>query len=448
MRQFDLIAIGGGSGGLAVAQRAARYGARCAVVEPGELGGTCVNTGCVPKKVMWYAAELGHALEAARDYGYAVDAPPIDWTKLVAGRDAYIARLNDLYRSRLAEADIAYVRAHAHFVDAHTVAAGEELLSAPHIVVATGGRPRVPQLEGAELGITSDGFFALEQQPRRVAIVGAGYVAAELAGVLRALGSEVLVVLRGRQLLGSFDSMLRDALMEEMANDGIELLSGIQVERVSRDGDGHLRLWAERDQCFGALDTVIWAVGRVPNTGSLRLDAAGVRLDERGFVETDAYQNTNVEGIYAVGDVSGRTPLTPVAIAAARRLADRLFAGQPESRLDYELIPTVIFSHPPIGTVGLTEDEARDRYGNAVKVYQTRFTPMYYALGRRKPRTTMKLVTVGPREKIVGCHLIGHAVDEMLQGFAAAIKMGACKADLDNTLAIHPTSAEELVTLG
>lgn len=447
MKQVDLIAIGGGSGGLAVAQRAAKHGARCIVVEPAPLGGTCVNAGCVPKKVMWHAAQLAHALGDARDYGFDLGGGDGDWPRLVAARDAYVARLNEIYSTRLADSGIEWLRGRARFVDAHTLAVGEERIRAAHIVIATGGEPIEPEVEGAQFGITSDGFFALRQRPRRVAIVGSGYIAVELAGMLRALGSEVTLVLRGRRLLASFDVMLRDSLMEAMADEGVSFLTGAPLARVEREAGGGLRLWSGTGLCAGGFDTLIWAVGRRPNTAGLDLGGIGVELDERGFIATDVYQNTGVEGVYAIGDVTGRAPLTPVAIAAGRRLADRLFGGQADSRLDYEMIPTVLFSHPPIGTVGLSEDEARARHGDEVKVYQTRFTPLYHALTQRKPRTAMKLVTVGPRERVLGCHVIGPGADEMLQGFAVAIKMGATKADFDNTVAIHPTSAEELVTL-
>lgn len=447
MAHLDLIAIGGGSGGLAVARRAAAYGARCLVVEPAPLGGTCVNTGCVPKKVMWNAAQIAEVLHDAPDYGFAVSGGEhVDWARLVAGRAAYVARLNALYGARLADSNIVWQRGAARFIDARTIAVGEARYSADHIVIASGGRPIVPAVEGAELGVSSDGFFALRQQPRRVAIVGAGYIAVELAGMLRALGSDVTLVLRG-QLLGSFDAMLRDVLMEEMVNQGIKLMAGVAVARLVREADGGLTLWSTAGQGMLGFDAVIWAVGRQPNVEDLALERAGVRLNQRGAVETDEYQNTNMAGIYALGDVTGRAPLTPVAIAAGRRLADRLFDGKTDSRLNYAGIPTVVFSHPPIGTVGMTEDDARTEHGDSVKIYQTRFTPLYHALTQRKPRTAMKLVTVGPRERVVGCHIIGPAADEMLQGFAVAVNMGATKADFDNTVAIHPTSAEELVTL-
>lgn len=446
MRHFDLIAIGGGSGGLAVVQRAAQYGARCAVVEPAELGGTCVNNGCVPKKIMWYAAELAQAVAAAQDYGFGAQPGPLDWKHLIEARNAYVARLNGLYGTRLDEAGIAQLKGAARFVNAHTLAVENEQCSADHIVIATGGRPVIPDIDGADLGITSDGFFALREQPMRVAIVGSGYIAAELAGIFTSLGSEVILALRGQYLLSSIDVTLREALMEEMANQGMNVLTGTKVRRVVREDDGKLTLYGEIGAISG-VDTLIWAVGRVPNVENLGLEHAGVHKDARGFVQTDEFQNTSAAGIYAVGDVTGRVALTPVAMAAARKLADRLFGGITDSRFDYELVPTVIFSHPPIATVGMSEDEARERYGTSVNIHQTRFTPMYHAFTRHKPRTVMKLVTIAPREKIVGCHIIGHGADEILQGFAAAIKMGATKTDFDNAVAIHPTIAEELVTL-
>ncbi len=323
---------------------------------------------------------------------------------------------------------------------------GDTTYSADHIVIAPGARPVVPEVPGAELGITSDGFFELTQQPQRVAIVGGGYIAVELAGLLNALGSKVSLFLRRDRLLANFDAMLRDTLMEEMLKDGINILSYTQIEEIHRDEEHGLCLHCGSGQEMQGFDALIWATGREPNSDALNLGAAGVATDEQGNIPTDAYQNTNVEGIYAVGDVTGQVQLTPVAIAAARRLADRLFNNQPERKLDYENIPTVVFSHPPIGTVGLTEEEARAR-GGQVKIYQTRFNPMYHAFTERKVDTAMKLVCMGGNERVVGCHIIGEGADEMLQGFAVAVKMGATKADFDNTVAIHPTTAEELVTL-
>lgn len=444
---FDLIAIGAGSGGMSVVERAAAYGARCAVVEAGPLGGTCVNVGCVPKKVMWFGAQLAHALADAPDYGFDVIRGSFGWRTLKAKRDAYIAGINTWYQTYLADSEVKILRGWARFVDARRIEIDGKVYSADHIVIATGGSPVVPDVPGAELGLTSDGFFDLERLPARAAVVGAGYIAVELAGVLNALGAEVTLYLRGEHLLKRFDSLLREHLTEAMLNDGINMFPRTQVAKIRRGKDARLTLFCEEGRESSGFDALIWATGRRPSTAGIGLEAVGIALDREGYVVTDALQNTSVAGVYAIGDVTGRTELTPVAIAAGRRLADRLFGGQPERHLSYDNVPSVVFSHPPIGTVGLTEDEAREVHGDAVKVYQTSFTPLYHATTRRKVKTAMKLVTVGAREKVVGVHIIGQGADEMLQGFAVAVRMGATKRDLDDTVALHPTSAEELVTM-
>lgn len=446
--KFDLLVIGGGSGGLAHAQRAAEYGVKAAVVESGPLGGTCVNVGCVPKKLMWYTAHHRHQALQARDYGFDVSVDGHSWPDLKAKRDAYILRLNGIYEKNLDRRDVTYLQGAAKFVDTYTVDVAGERYSAERIVIATGGYPIIPDVPGADLGITSDGFFALEERPARVALVGSGYVAVELAGVFNALGSETAVLVRKDGVLRSFDRMLRDELESAMQKSGIQLEKGVVPSALEKTGGG-LVLTAEDGRTFGEFDAVVWAVGRAPSTENLDLDAAGVKQDDRGFVPTDEWQKTNVDHIFAIGDVTGRDALTPVAIAAGRRLADRLYNDMPERRLEYHTIPTVIFTHPPIGTVGLTEDAARAEYGDALKVYESRFVPMVYAFSSddHKLPTTMKLLVTGPEERIVGCHIIGDGADEMLQGFAVAIRMGATKADFDDTVAIHPTSAEELVTM-
>ena len=445
-QHFDLISIGGGSGGLATARRAARHGASAAVIESARLGGTCVNVGCVPKKVMWNAAHVMDALHRAGDFGIRGVAPALDWAELKQRRDAYIERLNGIYARNLDKDGVALFEGHGRFVGPGELEVNGERVSAEHIVIATGGRPGWPAIPGAELGIDSDGFFAMAEQPRRVAVVGAGYIAVELAGVLAGLGSEVSLVVRRDAPLRGFDDVLQEGLVEALPAGGVELVN--RFTPASLEGSpGNLRLHSEDGRSLAGLDVVIWAIGRHANTEGLGLEAAGVATDSRGDVPVDAWQCTNVPGIYALGDITGRVPLTPVAIAAGRRLSDRLFGGQPDSRLDYENVPTVVFSHPPIGTVGLTEAEARERFGDAVRVYTTGFVAMDYALGEHKPRTRMKLVTVGSEERIVGLHVIGAGADEMLQGFGVAVRMGARKSDFDNTVAIHPTSAEELVTM-
>ncbi len=444
--KFDLLVIGGGSGGLAYAQRAAEYGANAAVVEYGPLGGTCVNVGCVPKKIMWYSAHHAHQLHHAPDYGFDVAVKGHDWGALKSRRDAYIKRLNGIYGNNLDKRGVAHIQGSARFIDAHTVEVAGRKYQAERIAIATGGRPIVPDIAGAELGITSDGFFELEERPQRVLVVGSGYISVELAGVLNALGSETQVVVRKKSVLRSFDKMLSTELMEAMRKSGIALDTGVIPEGVQKTDDG-IVLHAADGRSFGPVDCLIWAVGRSPNTEMLEAANAGVHRDDQGFVPTDEYQQTNVDNIFALGDVTGRDALTPVAIAAGRRLADRLYGGMVGRHLEYRLIPTVIFSHPTIGTVGMTEDDARAEYGHDVKVYTSGFIGMYYALGEDKQRSTMKLITTGAEERVIGCHVIGEGADEMMQGFAVAMRMGATKADFDDTVAIHPTSAEELVTM-
>ncbi len=443
---FDLISIGGGSGGLACAQRAAEYGAKAAVIEPQRLGGTCVNVGCVPKKVMWNAASVALGLADAGDYGFGVTVGEHDWAALKRKRDAYVLRLNGIYERNLAAKGVAYVRGAARFLDKGAVEVNGVRLTARHIVIATGGKVIVPKLPGAEHGITSDGFFELERRPKRVAIVGGGYVSCELAGAFRELGSEVELFIRKNHLLTSFDAMLGKSLMREMREQGMTVHTLVVPAQV-REQAGLKTLIAEDGREFPGFDCLLWGLGRSPNVAALDLSKAGVALDDGDFVVTDGFQNTNVPGIYAIGDVSGRAALTPVAIAAGRRLSDRLFGGKADRRLEYSMIPTVVFTHPPIGTVGASEAEARAKFGDSVKVYVADFTPMYHAMTERKTHTDMKLVCVGPEQRIVGCHIIGTGADEMLQGFAVAIRMGATKQDFDDTVAIHPTSAEELVTM-
>lgn len=448
---FDLIAIGGGSGGLSVAQRATSYGARAALIERDRMGGTCVIRGCVPKKIMWFAAEQLSAIRRAEGYAIDVEFKGANWGDLVAKREANIRRIETWYDSYLSDNRVTAIRGDAvlESVDPDgggTLLVGDERYTADHIVIASGGAPTVPDIPGAELGMTSDGFFELVERPQRVAVIGAGYIAVELAGVLRAFGSDVSLLVRKHAPLRHFDPMVTGALVESIEHQGIELIAHCTPTGLARTPDGIVI-----ESTAGELppfDAVIWAVGRHPLSGSLNLDAVGVATDEAGHIVTNEWQETGVKGVYAIGDVTGRAQLTPVAIAAGRRLADRLFGGRPERKLDYNNIATVVFSHPPIGTVGLTEPEARAEYGeDAVTVYETRFTPMVDTFEKSAPPTAMKLVTVGEDERVVGVHAIGHGVDEMIQGFSVAVRMGATKADFDDTVAIHPTSSEELVTL-
>ena len=446
MTNFDMIVIGGGSGGLAAARRASEYGARCAVIESHKLGGTCVNVGCVPKKVMWTTSRIAEMLHDAPDYGFSIDNRGFDWSAIKTSRDAYIKRLNDIYETNLEKAKVAYISGQAQFVSPNSVKVGDAQYTAPHVLIATGGQPVVPAIPGVEHALTSDGFFAMEKLPRKVVIVGAGYIATEFAGVLHGLGSDVTMVLRKDQLLREFDSSLTSIVMSEMEQSGVKFMLSTSTTAISKTGST-LRVELSNDAVIEDVDEFIFAIGRKPNKEGLNLAAAGVSTNARGLIETNKFQVTSNENVYAVGDVCSRFALTPVAIAAGRKLADRLFGGQVDAYLDYDNIPSVIFSHPPIGTVGLSESAARAAYGDDVKVYTSEFKNMYYQITRRSSVTLMKLITVGPDEQVVGCHIVGDHADEMIQGFSVAVKMGATKRDFDNTVAIHPTAAEELVTM-
>ncbi len=446
-RHFDLLTIGAGSGGVAVSNRAASYGAKCAIIEAGRIGGTCVNVGCVPKKVMWNGAALAHALEDAVDYGFSLTGHSFDWPTLKARRDQHVLDLNGNYERYLAKNGVEIIHGSGRFIGPKTVKVGAEVLTADHVVIAVGGRPVIPDVPGAGLGITSDGFFELPAQPKKIAITGAGYVSVEFAGLMRALGSEVTMILRRAHFLKDFDAMLRDELMKQMKDDGVRMIVKARITKVEKTAAG-IRAVLDNGEVLEGLDSLMWAVGRQSNTDRLDLRATGVAIDQAGDVPVDEHQATNVPGIYAIGDVIGRFELTPVAIAAGRRLADRIFGGMKDRKLVYENIPTVLFTHPAIGTVGLSEEAAIKAYGlDQVRVYETTFTPMFHAFATRKVKCSMKLVVTGEEEKVVGCHIIGAGADEMMQGFAVAVRMGATKRDFDDTVAIHPTVAEELVTL-
>ena len=448
-QHFDYLAIGAGSGGIASANRAAKLGKKAAVIEAKYIGGTCVNVGCVPKKAMWYAAQISDALKYANDYGFKVEKQGFDWEHLVKNREAYIERIHGAYQRGFEANNVNVIQGFAKFVDKNTVEVNGTFYTADHITIATGGRPTIPDIEGAEFGIDSDGFFALTEQPKSVAVIGAGYIAVELAGVFHALGTQTHLLVRKEKPLRSFDEMLSTTLVEQMAKHGPTLHNYSTPERIEKLADGTLVVHLTNGQSVGPVEKVVWAIGREPATDNINVELAGIELNDQGFIVTDKYQNTNVEGIYAVGDNTGRAQLTPVAVAAGRRLCERLFNNKPEEHLDYSGIATVVFSHPVIGTVGLTEAEAAAQYGeDNINVYNSQFTALYQAMTEdyRDP-TRMKLICAGTDEKVVGLHSIGFGSDELLQGFAVAMKMGATKADFDNTIAIHPTSAEEFVTL-
>ncbi|MFL7866225.1 glutathione-disulfide reductase [Vibrio cincinnatiensis] len=446
---FDYLCIGGGSGGIASANRAAMYGAKVALIEAKDLGGTCVNVGCVPKKVMWHGAQVAEALHLyAKDYGFDVDVKGLDWSTLIKNRQAYIGRIHQSYDRVLGNNKVNVIRGFARFVDEKTVEVNGKQYTADHILIAVGGRPSIPTIPGAEHGIDSNGFFELTEQPKRVAVVGAGYIAVEIAGVLHALGTETHLFVRKESPLRSFDPMIIDTLTEVMKNEGPTLHTHSIPKEVVKEADGSLTLHLENGHSQN-VDTLIWAIGRHPATDEINLAATGVETTERGYIKVDQYQNTNVPGIYCVGDImQGGIELTPVAVKAGRQLSERLFNNKPEAKMDYDLVPTVVFSHPPIGTIGLSEPDAIAKYGaEQVKVYTSSFTAMYTAVTSHRQPCKMKLVCAGPEETVVGLHGIGYTVDEMIQGFAVAMKMGATKADFDSVVAIHPTGSEEFVTM-
>ncbi|WP_318512025.1 glutathione-disulfide reductase [Photobacterium leiognathi] len=448
-KHFDYICIGGGSGGIASANRAAMYGAKVALIEAKALGGTCVNVGCVPKKVMWHGAQIAEAMHLyAKDYGFNVDVKGFDWSKLVESREAYISRIHTSYDNVLGNNKVEVINGFAHFVDQKTVEVNGEHYTADHILIAVGGRPSIPAIQGAHYGIDSNGFFELKEQPKRAAIIGAGYIAVEIAGVLNALGTDTHLFVRKESPLRSFDPMIVDTLVEVMAAEGPSLHTHSVPKEVVKEKDGSITLYLENGESHNT-DVLIWAIGREPTTDAINLAAAGVETNNRGFIKVDEYQQTNVPGIYCVGDImEGGIELTPVAVKAGRQLSERLFNNKPDAKMDYKLVPTVVFSHPPIGTIGLTEAEAIEQYGEEnVKVYKSGFTAMYTAVTAHRQPCKMKLICAGDDEKVVGLHGIGFAVDEMIQGFGVAMKMGATKADFDSVVAIHPTGSEEFVTM-
>ncbi|KND02568.1 glutathione-disulfide reductase [Spizellomyces punctatus DAOM BR117] len=454
---YDYLVLGAGSGGIASARRAASYGAKVAIVENSRFGGTCVNVGCVPKKIMWTAASFAEALREAKGYGFDLDVRGFSWEAVKQKRDAYIKRLNGIYENNLAKDGIEKIRGTAKFVDKKTVEVNGELYSGKHILIATGSYAWIPPAPGArEYGITSDGFFELEHMPKKVAVVGAGYIGIELAGVFHYLGADVSLFIRHDEFLRSFDDVIRSTVMEEYEKSGLKIIKCSTIRKVENKGDNlkkNLTFSVENKDTnsfgdFDGFEEVLFAIGRKASTDSLNLGVTGVTTNGEGYIISDEWQNTEQEGVYALGDVCGVAMLTPVAIAAGRRLSDRLFGGKKDSKLDYDNIPSVIFSHPPCGSVGLSEAEAATKYGkDNLKIYVSKFTNMHFALTEHKETTLYKLVCVGPEEKVVGLHIVGKASDEILQGFAVAIKMGATKADFDNTVAIHPTAAEEIVTM-
>jgi glutathione reductase (NADPH) len=440
---FDLFVIGAGSGGVRAARLAAQRGARVAVAEPAALGGTCVNLGCIPKKLYSYAAHFGESFEQAAGFGWTVPTPSFEWPTLKANRAREIARLNGIYERLLLDAGVALMRSRARLAGAGAVEVDGVRHRAAHIVIATGGHPVVPDFPGAELAVTSDEMFHLPAFPHRLVVVGGGYIGCEFASIFRGLGAQVALIVRGEQVLRGFDEDVRGFLEQELRKKRIELRCRSEVARIEREIGG-LRVTL-RDGTSLVADAVLQATGRRPNTDGLGLEDAGVALDGEGVIVVDDHYGTSVPGIHALGDVIHRVQLTPVALAEAMVLVDRLFGGR-KRRLDYTLIPTAVFTHPAIGTVGLTETEARERHVD-VRVFRTEFRALKHTLSGSEERTLMKLVVDAASDRVVGLHMVGEEAGEIVQGFAVAMKAGATKAQFDATVGIHPTAAEEFVTM-
>lgn len=449
-KHFDYLVIGGGSGGIASANRAGEHGAKVGLIEASELGGTCVNLGCVPKKVMWYVAKMiGDIDKYAEGYGVEFkEEPTLNYPKLKENRDNYIKFLHTAYQRGLDSNNVEVIKGYAKFVDNNTVDVDGVEYTADHILIATGGRPKRLDIPGAEYGIDSDGFFELEKLPESVAVIGGGYIGVEISGLLRTLGVDAHVFEFLSSVLYTFDPMIKEGYMDIAKREGYadSIHTNASVSKVEKVGEKYVLHF--EDGKTHETDLVLWATGRAPNVENIGLEKVGVELTDNGHIKVDKFQNTTAENIYAVGDVLGILNLTPVAIAAGRRLSERLFNNKKNLFLDYTNIPTVVFTEPPIGTVGLTEEEAVKEYGKEnIKVYKNEFSSMHAALSKTRERAYFKLVVQGEDEVVVGLHGIGAGMDEMTQGFAVPIKMGATKADFDDTVAIHPTAAEEFVTM-
>jgi glutathione reductase (NADPH) len=441
---YDLFVIGAGSGGVRASRIAAgEHGARVAVAEERYLGGTCVNVGCIPKKLLVYASEYGEAFEDAVGYGWAPARPEFDWAKLIANKNREIERLNGVYERLLTGAGVEIIRGRAEIVDSHTVAIDGRRVSTEFILAATGSWPIRPGLPGAELAITSNEAFYLDALPRRVVIVGGGYIAVEFGGIFHNLGASVTLIHRAERLLRGFDEDLRVAAAEEMRKRGFDLHFNSVVERILRTEQG-LCACLSTGPAIEA-DLVLFATGRHPNSRGLGLMQAGVELDVSGAVVVDAYSRSSVPSIYAIGDLTNRKNLTPVAIAEGHAVADTLFGGRPRG-VDFENVPSAVFSQPPIATVGLTETEARAKYGE-IEVYKSTFKPLKHTLSGRDERALMKVVVEQKTQRVIGAHMMGPDAGEIIQGIAIALKCGATKAQFDATIGIHPTAAEEFVTM-
>ncbi len=448
---FDLFVIGGGSGGVRAARMAASRGARVALAEVAELGGTCVNVGCIPKKLYSYAAGYAEAFEEAEGYGWTTDAPRLDWAHLKAQRAKEITRLNAVYRSLLDAPGVKMLQGFAQLIDAHTIDVGENRYTAHHLLVATGGMPFVPEFAGRELGVVSDAMFDLEPFPKRLVVVGGGYIACEFASIFNGLGAQVTLLQRKPHILNGFDEDVRQFLATEMGKAGVNIMFNAEVASVRRHtgDDAGLTVTLERGQQLHT-DVILFATGRVPNTQGLGLENAGVALDDKGAVVVDADYRSSVASIYAVGDVSTTVQLTPVALAEAMVVIDALFPDskhpKPPRKMDYEFIPTAVFTHPNVGTCGYSEAEARARFGE-ITLFTSEFKALRHTLSGSTERSFMKLIVDTASDRVVGLHMVGADAGEVVQGFAVAMRAGATKAMFDSTIGIHPTVAEEFVTM-
>ena len=440
---YDLFVIGAGSGGVRASRMSAAYGARVAVVEERYLGGTCVNVGCIPKKLFVYAAEFRDHFEDAAGFGWSVGQRSVDWPTLVANKNVEIERLNGIYRNLLSNAGAEIIEGRARLVDPHTLAVDGRSYTAEHILVATGSWPYLPQIPGIEYAISSNEAFYLERLPQRAIIVGGGYIAVEFATIFHGLGVEVTELYRGELFLRGFDTDVRSVLAEEMRKREVDLRFKADIARIDRHDGGLTATLGDGTRL--ETDLIMYATGRLPNTHNIGLEAVGVEMNDIGAVTVDAYSRSTVPHIFAIGDCTDRLNLTPMAIAEGQAVAETLFHDRP-TQPDHTNVATAVFSHPPIGTVGLTEDEARQRY-SAIDVYTSSFRPLKHTLSGRSERTFMKLIVDRASDRVLGCHMVGPEAGEIIQGFSVALKCGATKAQFDATIGIHPTAAEEFVTM-
>jgi glutathione reductase (NADPH) len=447
---FDLFVIGAGSGGIATARRAAQYGAKVGIVESDRLGGTCVNRGCVPKKLMVYASHFPAAFEESVGYGWTVGESSFDWHKMITAVNNEVTRLNGIYQRMLDNSEVKLYQGHGKFIDSHTIEIGDEKVTAEKILIAVGGRPVKPNIPGIEHAITSREIFHLPEQPKRIVIIGGGYIGVEFACILNGLGSEVTVVIRGEKILTGFDEDIRDEIQTGMQNHGIRIINKCDCDRMNIEKtDAGLKITVptknNEEETIIADAASLAATGRKPNLENLGLENTKVEV-VNGAVAVNEYSQTAEDHIYAVGDCTDRINLTPVAINEGRAFADTHFGGQ-SRQMSYENIPTAVFTTPEAATVGLTEAEAKEKYGDAVKVYRSKFRPMYYTLPDKQEKTLMKLIVDTNTDKVLGAHMVGDGAAEIIQGVAIAVKMGATKANFDATVGIHPSSAEEFVTM-